>query len=273
MRSQLAALSLLILSVFMAVGPAAAGQRYEFITTDLEAVIVLATGAPTSGVVPAAWIESFSVRSPGSPLLDQTSPACRQSKFPPYTNYDPVSLELSADGERIVAFTHERYQHYGDSVPLEPPVRGAGWIYGYTIAFTCAGEIQPTQVTFFSTSYSGTWARVSPVCDIQLNQPSYQNGETITAQVFRLANPGSEPVSVEIKFWLEIPRIDPISLANQGADGSVVLPPGFDQDLGPMLLATIEPGHPRGVWAWNCRLLNPVTGETSSTDINTFDIQ
>jgi hypothetical protein len=110
-------------------------------------------------------------------------------------------------------------------------------------------------------------------CDIQLSQTLYVDGDTVTAATFRLANPGAEAVAVELKSWLEGPGFDPISLINAGADGLLDLQPGFDADIGPLPLATVTPGFPRGRYEWNCRLIDPVTGEIRATDVNFFDIE
>ncbi len=49
------------------------------------------------------------------------------------------------------------------------------------------------------------------VCDIQLGQSSFQNGEQISIQVFRLGNQKLTPLAIEFKLWLEVPG--PVRLA------------------------------------------------------------
>jgi hypothetical protein len=109
-------------------------------------------------------------------------------------------------------------------------------------------------------------------CDIQLNKTSFVNGETVSVPVFRLANLTTAPLAIEFKFWLEAPNAAPISFARAGENGAVVLPASFDQNLGPVTLFTVGAAFPRGLYAFSCRLLEPVTGALQSEDLNTFEI-
>ena len=112
-----------------------------------------------------------------------------------------------------------------------------------------------------------------PKCDIELDQATYTAGDTVTAASRRLTNPGADDTAVEIKTWFDRPELPPVSILSAGADGSVVLPAGFDQDFGPMALAPVTVDTPLGPHVLNCRLLDPVTGETLSVDINRFEIE
>jgi hypothetical protein len=111
------------------------------------------------------------------------------------------------------------------------------------------------------------------ICDIEMSQSAYTAGDTATAQVFRIANPGAENVPVEWKVWLRIPSIPPIPVINIGAGGSLVLPAGFDLDFGPIGLFPVTAGTPLGSYEFSCRMLDPVTGELLSEDLNPFTIQ
>ncbi|MBI3329698.1 MAG: hypothetical protein HYZ81_23700 [Nitrospinae bacterium] len=116
-------------------------------------------------------------------------------------------------------------------------------------------------------------AATGPLCDIQMSQPSYGTGDTVTAQSLRVANTGSTSVPIEIKIWVEVPGLPPITFANLGADGSVPLPAGFNMDFGPLKLATVPPELPRGMYAFNCRILDPVTKQSLTEDLNPFAIR
>lgn len=111
-----------------------------------------------------------------------------------------------------------------------------------------------------------------PVCDIQMSQDFYAIGEIVTADVIRLANPGPEPVAVEVKIWHDVEGGEPSVVDNRGSDGSLVLPAGFDQDFGPRpfdppdTLTTVT--H-----SLNCRLLDPVTGRPLALDLNEFIVE
>ncbi|MBI3328241.1 MAG: hypothetical protein HYZ81_16250, partial [Nitrospinae bacterium] len=111
-----------------------------------------------------------------------------------------------------------------------------------------------------------------PACEIQLSQSSYANGDTLTAATLRIVNPSSTPLPIELKLWFEVPGLAPISFISLGGMGDVQLPVGFDQNFGPLPLATVTPAFPRGAYAFNCRIFDPVTGQLLSEDLNAFVI-
>lgn len=113
----------------------------------------------------------------------------------------------------------------------------------------------------------------APQCDVQMSQPVYSDGETITANRLRLANASSSALAVEIKIWLEAPATPPKSLVNTGADGAFQLAAGTDFDLGPVTLLPLTATLPRGAWVFGCRMLDPVTGELLVQDLNLFDVR
>lgn len=112
-----------------------------------------------------------------------------------------------------------------------------------------------------------------PVCDIQMSQAVYTNGQTVTASTMRLANPGATPVSVEMKIWLTTPGAAPVPVQRVGADGSFAIQAAFNQNFGPAPLFTVTASHTRGTYAFSCRLLSPSTGYEMSADQNSFRIQ
>ena len=122
---------------------------------------------------------------------------------------------------------------------------------------------------------SGLLQAATP-CDIETEQASYSNGETVRLSVMRLTN--SEPVAqfYEWKLWLKSPGLADTSLVNLGADSSLVLPGNFDVDfaalIGPVTLFTIDDVlFPSGSYEIGCRLVHPVTGaEYPDADIISF---
>jgi hypothetical protein len=109
-------------------------------------------------------------------------------------------------------------------------------------------------------------------CTLDLNQSSYSNGQAVT-YLLGIKNVGAAPAAIELKFWLEVPGVAPISIRSADADGSVVLPAPFDVTAGPIALFTVAPAVPRGTYAAGCRLLDPVTGKTKSEIIRSFVVQ
>jgi len=134
-------------------------------------------------------------------------------------------------------------------------------------------------INIHSTAFSGGEIRgqvnivTGPTCDIQMNQLTYIDGDTVTADVFRIANLTAASLALEWKVWLGVPGIPPISIVNLGSDGSFVLPAGTDLDLGPLPLLPVTAGLPRDDYEFSCRMLDPVTGELLTEDRNLFNIQ
>ena len=115
-------------------------------------------------------------------------------------------------------------------------------------------------------------AQAATVCDIQLNKTTYVTGEAVTASTLRVANTGASPMNVELKLWVGLQGLGPVSVANLGADGSVEFPAGFDQNLGPVTLFTVSSGMPQGSYEFSCRMRDPVTGALLAEDLNPFTI-
>ena len=81
-------------------------------------------------------------------------------------------------------------------------------------------------------------------------------------------------MSIEVKTWFELPDMaPPMGDLNLGADGSVVLAPGFDTDFGPRDLFRVIPAMARGDYLFGCRFIDPVTGRQKTLDLNPFEIE
>lgn len=164
-----------------------------------------------------------------------------------------------------------------------------GNLYAITPAGTLKWKFQAKELSWFSSPAIGANGTIfigasdfnlyaigrdlGPLCDIQLTKTNYVIGETVTAQVLRIANTGTTAVEIEFKFWFDVPTIPPVSFARGGANGEVVLPAGFDQNFGPLTLFTVQPAFPRGTYAFSCLFLDPVTGKLLAEDLNPFTIQ
>ena len=110
-------------------------------------------------------------------------------------------------------------------------------------------------------------------CDLQLSQTTYVDGEEVIANVFQVGNPGPDPVAIELKLWVRRPDGSTFSRLSVGATGSIVLPAGFDRDFGPFSAFTVAPADARGAYEFNCRVLDPTTGESLAIDENPFEVQ
>jgi DNA-binding beta-propeller fold protein YncE len=169
---------------------------------------------------------------------------------------DPHGLVFGPDGNLYVA-----------SQGTSSVLRYNGTTGAFINAFVTSGSGGlgfPTMLTFSPTD---------PACAIEMSQATYHVGDTVTVASWRLRNPGASPVAVELKTWLGIPTIAPITIANAGADGSLTLAAGLDLELGPINLFVVSGSFPLGNYEFSCRLLHPVTGEAKSEDLNPFAIQ
>lgn len=115
-----------------------------------------------------------------------------------------------------------------------------------------------------------------PECDIQLSQPTYVDGETVTADI-NIANLTGAAIALDWRVWVGIPGQSPTEIINSlnPLVGVRVFPhptdavvPGY-QPFGP---GPIINTFPRGTYELSCRFLDPVTGRLLMEDRNFFDI-
>ncbi len=111
----------------------------------------------------------------------------------------------------------------------------------------------------------------NPVADIQLEQQAYRQGETLSASAFWISNSSTQSRNVEVKTWMTLPGLLPISL-NMSVDDTLNLPAGFNQNYGAAQLLKISSDAPAGTGEVDARLLDPTTGDVLSEDLNPFSI-
>jgi hypothetical protein len=107
--------------------------------------------------------------------------------------------------------------------------------------------------------------------DIRMSKESYGAGETVAASGYRLSNPSHSSQSVELKTWMSAAGVNPISVGNVGADGLYVLPPGLDEEYGPVDLS-VSAGMLGGKAQFSARILDPVTGEIVGETVKSFTL-
>jgi len=112
-----------------------------------------------------------------------------------------------------------------------------------------------------------------PGCTVELNQPVYLDGDEVIATSMRLTNPTSQAISVQGWLWFDRPDAAPYRMPGILPEGTFELPPESDQELGPVTLATVTANLPRGSYAFDCRLIDPVTTDYVATDVNPFELQ
>ena len=103
-----------------------------------------------------------------------------------------------------------------------------------------------------------------------MSKDTYVQGEDVIATALRLVNLGPQAVTVSIKSRLMRPIKPPQIIANKP---SLQLGPGADKNHGPKTLFKVGANTPRGAYALDCRLSDPVTKELLASDVTHFTVQ
>ena len=94
-----------------------------------------------------------------------------------------------------------------------------------------------------------------PFCDLELNQETYQNGDTVTASP-RLVNLGGQAANVRLQATVSTPNGNTAQLA----DRTLTLAAGSEQTPAPVELITVAAPMPRGTYVLTCSLNDSGTG-------------
>ncbi|MCP5150994.1 MAG: PQQ-dependent sugar dehydrogenase [Chromatiales bacterium] len=143
------------------------------------------------------------------------------------------------------------------------------------LGITSFGEDEAGEL-YLTHSAGGTGAvyRVANTahCDVDLDAEVYTDGQVVTATRLRIANLGPAVAAVELKIKLD-GAAGAIGAVNVGADGSLLLPSGFDQEGGPSPLFQVTPALPRGAYSLHCRMIDPTGGEIVVEDVAAFRLE
>jgi hypothetical protein len=204
------------------------------------------------------------------------------------TNFPTLNaLQVILGGEGAGDAFVTKFAPAGSSLLYSTYLGGNSDDWGLSIALGAPGNVYLTGYTFstnFPTAnpFDGTYANVRDafiskiaeipqiILDIQMSQTRYFNGQTVIAQEFRLKNETATSEEVELKVWLGIPGLSPISILNLGSDGTLIVPANFDQNFGPVTLFQMGFEMPSGTYEFSSRMVHPVTGKLISEDPTTF---
>ncbi len=110
---------------------------------------------------------------------------------------------------------------------------------------------------------------VTPFCDVEVDQPSYGNGDVVRVTTLRFVNPGVAPFPTRLRLQVKVAMLaTPLGLV----DASVALPARFDTDLAAFNMIAVQPSLPRGGYELRCALESPATGETQYEDRTSFGL-
>ena len=136
------------------------------------------------------------------------------------------------------------------------------------IAYITAGGVEDEGLLLDNLQFN----LFTPICDVELSQEIYLEGETITADVFRLANTSSGQVPVAVKAWVVAAGMAPLEVMSLRRNINR-LEPGSDQDLGPVRLVKVKSDMPIGPGQIICRLIDPRNGGVYDVEVAPFEIQ
>ncbi|MBN1569652.1 MAG: fibronectin type III domain-containing protein [Acidobacteria bacterium] len=111
-----------------------------------------------------------------------------------------------------------------------------------------------------------------PVVDLKLERRTYRQGDTVQTGEFWISNPSMHSRDVELKMWIELPGLQPISLGSLSIEEKLTLEAGFNHNYGAMTLLEIAENAPAGICRIGARLMDPVTGDVLSEDTQAFTI-
>ncbi|MBN1569650.1 MAG: fibronectin type III domain-containing protein, partial [Acidobacteria bacterium] len=90
----------------------------------------------------------------------------------------------------------------------------------------------------------------NPVVDLQLSRQVYRQRQTVTTRSLWISNPSMQNRDVELKIWIELPGLQPISLGSLSIEEKLTLEAGFNHNYGAMPLLEISDDAPAGI----CRI-------------------
>lgn len=112
---------------------------------------------------------------------------------------------------------------------------------------------------------------IAPACDNHMSQSIFTLGQNVIADSVRVINSGDSQ-RVEFKYWTVWPDGATSPRYTSKARGEFV-PSGFDREYGPVTLFKVTSDTPVGTYQYNCRVLDPGTGETLWLNQNSFEVQ
>ncbi len=215
-------------------------------------------------------------------IIDVSNPAAPSLLGFHNTSKNPEGIHVLNGTAYVTVYDQRRLGLVDVSNPTTPSLLSSydasNWAYDVFVsgstAYLCAGKLDVLDVA----GCEGLEFPIGrPICDIQLNGTTFGDGDTVTADVFRIANEGTAAIPVEFAIWMEAPGLFPIRILKigsleEGTIQSMNLPPGHEQDDGPIDLFIIDSTFPRGDYVIGLKMVDPVTQKLLTFDLNYFTI-
>ncbi|MDJ0789888.1 MAG: hypothetical protein QNK05_24080 [Myxococcota bacterium] len=113
---------------------------------------------------------------------------------------------------------------------------------------------------------------IPPTCDIAFVGDDAVPGEAVEATL-AVRHAGTDPVSIEMKLYLDSAASGPLSFVNIGSDGTVILDESTDIVYPAATILTVDATTPLGAITLGCRLLDPITGALIFEQTDTLEIK
>lgn len=239
-----------------------AGGAFDSRVADVSAdgSVVAGRATSASGLRAFVW-----TRNGGLVALDSTSAALLMT---------PAGLVLAS-----------AEQPNGDDLALWNPANG--WVRSPESLLRDAGVAVPTEGLGSAavgisddgtviagnrndTSWVATLDSLSQVCDVEMSQPSYADGEDVVITSIRFTNNETSAREARLRLQLTLPFGITVDVLDLGASGGFFVPASFDRELGPVTMFTLQPGQPRGDFAWRCALEDPNSDAILAEDVAAF---
>ena len=107
-------------------------------------------------------------------------------------------------------------------------------------------------------------------CDVEMSQSAYVDGESVEITSLRFTNNNQGVTGARLRLQLTLPFGITADVLDLGAGGGFYIPGSFDRQLAPVTMFTLQPGQPRGGFAWRCALEDPVSGAILAEDTAPF---
>lgn len=190
---------------------------------------------------------------------------------------DAFVAKLTPDGTRLAYASYLGGGDYENARAIAVDGAGRAYVAGETFShdFPVVAAFQPSHAGGLTDAF---FTKVIPptgvlACDVEIGQPAYVDGETVTAPVLRFTNASNGPQPARLRLLFTVPGGTPEPVISIGADGTLYLPSHLDAQLGPVSLIPVQPALARGDYVFACELADPLTGAVLATDAAPFSLQ
>ena len=110
----------------------------------------------------------------------------------------------------------------------------------------------------------------TPFCDVEVEKPTYKNGDVVRVTTLRFANPLTSSFRTRLQVRLAVASVPtPIDLITY----PILLPARLDAELAPFNMFQVQASLPRGSYELRCSLEDPLTNATQYQNAAPFGLE